>query len=438
MQERSHPFAMKSQVWLLDPRPNLPTIVKMVEEGFELSEASQHAGDAGSAHPRLPRPWPLHLPRTTRSRASRLREALENPRRDTERVVLPPASYLHEREKIEQRWPAAVKFIKERKLNEFFGPESADVGIVVQGGMYNSVMRALQQLGLADVYGETVSADLLPQRHLSADRRRGRRVRDRTKRRSSWSRKASLNSSSRRSTPSCAAATSRPRSAARTCCRWPANTRRRWSPKASRRFSSCTRKNLLGNAPPPPDASEVLADPKIKELAKTVPPRPPSFCIGCPERPIFAAMKLVQQELGAASDRRRHRLPSVREPAAVQHRRHHDGLWAWPGVVVGLQRQGRQEADLGDRRRRLLAQRPVHQHRQRRLQQARRRHHGGRQFLFGGDRRPGHHVLARAQSGALDQQHHRRCGEGRRRQMGAPHRPHLRRGQDARHACARR
>ena len=40
MQERSHPFAMKSQVWLLDPRPNLPTIVKMVEEGFELSEAS--------------------------------------------------------------------------------------------------------------------------------------------------------------------------------------------------------------------------------------------------------------------------------------------------------------------------------------------------------------------------------------------------------------
>src|SRR6516165_7710276 len=40
MQERSHPFAMKSQVWLLDPRPNLPTIVRMVEEGFELSEAS--------------------------------------------------------------------------------------------------------------------------------------------------------------------------------------------------------------------------------------------------------------------------------------------------------------------------------------------------------------------------------------------------------------
>src|SRR5450432_719766 len=40
MQERSHAFAMKSQIWLLDPRPNLPCIVKMVEKAFELSEAS--------------------------------------------------------------------------------------------------------------------------------------------------------------------------------------------------------------------------------------------------------------------------------------------------------------------------------------------------------------------------------------------------------------
>ena len=60
MQERSHPFAMKSQVWLLDPRPNLPTIVKAVEDGFELVRSLAHAGDARSAHPRLPRPRPLH------------------------------------------------------------------------------------------------------------------------------------------------------------------------------------------------------------------------------------------------------------------------------------------------------------------------------------------------------------------------------------------
>src|SRR5450432_3185027 len=41
MQERTHAFAMKSQMWLLDPRPDTGAIVDMVERGFELSEASQ-------------------------------------------------------------------------------------------------------------------------------------------------------------------------------------------------------------------------------------------------------------------------------------------------------------------------------------------------------------------------------------------------------------
>ncbi len=40
MQERTHAFAAKSQIWLLDPRPDLPAIVDAVETGFELSEAT--------------------------------------------------------------------------------------------------------------------------------------------------------------------------------------------------------------------------------------------------------------------------------------------------------------------------------------------------------------------------------------------------------------
>ncbi len=39
-QERTHAFAMKSGMCLIDPRPDLPTIVRMVGQGFELSEAS--------------------------------------------------------------------------------------------------------------------------------------------------------------------------------------------------------------------------------------------------------------------------------------------------------------------------------------------------------------------------------------------------------------
>ena len=45
-------------------------------------------------------------------------------------------------------------------------------------------------------------------------------------------------------------------------------------------------------------APNVAVPPIFEDLAKAVPMRPPGFCIGCPERPIFAATKLVEQELG--------------------------------------------------------------------------------------------------------------------------------------------
>src|SRR5256886_4464102 len=112
MQERSHAFAMKSQIWLLDPRPNLESIVRSVELGFELSEASN---TPVMLEVRI---RACHVRGSVRTRANNapamsLKAALESPRRDTNRVVLPPASYVHEKDKIEKRWPAAVKFIQE-------------------------------------------------------------------------------------------------------------------------------------------------------------------------------------------------------------------------------------------------------------------------------------------------------------------------------------
>src|SRR6201993_3311034 len=153
MQERSHPYAMKSQIWLLDPRPNLPSIVNAVKKGFELSEVSN---TPVMLEVRI-RACHVHgrFPTTDNVRPSfTLRDALENPRRQVDRIVLPPASYLHEKEKIEKRWPAAVKFIAENKLNEFFDGEAADIGIVMQGGMYNTALRGLEVLGLADAFGK--------------------------------------------------------------------------------------------------------------------------------------------------------------------------------------------------------------------------------------------------------------------------------------------
>ncbi len=153
MQERSHSFATKSQVWLLDPRPNHPSIVKAVKDGFALSEASNtpvmlevriracHVTGSFEASDNI-------RPDLT------VRDALEAPRRKTDRVVLPPASYQHEHEKIEKRLPAAKAFIAANRLNEHFGPEDGPVGIILQGGMYNGVNRALERLGLSDLYGD--------------------------------------------------------------------------------------------------------------------------------------------------------------------------------------------------------------------------------------------------------------------------------------------
>jgi indolepyruvate ferredoxin oxidoreductase, alpha subunit len=43
----------------------------------------------------------------------------------------------------------------------------------------------------------------------------------------------------------------------------------------------------------------VVSPPLAPSAPPEVHPRPPSFCTGCPERPIFTAMKLVERELGA-------------------------------------------------------------------------------------------------------------------------------------------
>src|ERR1700720_4780813 len=106
MQERSHPFAMKSQVWLLDPRPNLESIVRAVETGFELSEASstpvmlQVRIRACHVHGQF-------VAKDNQGPKYTLRQALENPVRDANRIVLPPANFMHEKDKLERRWPAA-------------------------------------------------------------------------------------------------------------------------------------------------------------------------------------------------------------------------------------------------------------------------------------------------------------------------------------------
>ena len=154
MQERSHAFAMKSQFWLLDPRPNLPSIVKAVGDGFNLSEASN------TPVMLMVRIRSCHVTGSFQCRDNKrpdltVKDALSNPQKDFSRVVLPPMSFAHEQDKVNKRWPDAESFITDNNLNEQFGPKNERIGIVCQGGMYNGVVRSLMRLGLSDIYGNT-------------------------------------------------------------------------------------------------------------------------------------------------------------------------------------------------------------------------------------------------------------------------------------------
>lgn len=154
MQERSYPFAMKSQVWLLDPRPNLTSIVQLIEQGFELSEAS-NTPVMLQLRIRACHVTGKFVAKDNRPAAGRQGKTHLAPVFDFAKVTLPPSTYAQEIDKLERRLPAAKAFIEENRLNEVFPGDLEEIGIITLGGHYNGVLRALQIQGLADLAGNS-------------------------------------------------------------------------------------------------------------------------------------------------------------------------------------------------------------------------------------------------------------------------------------------
>src|SRR5207244_11031588 len=78
-----------------------------------------------------------------------MRSPLQAPSFSLERINLPPFTYAMEAKKFEQRLPAARRYILERGLNEHRPGTEAHLGIVMQGGLWNTTVRGLHLLGLA-------------------------------------------------------------------------------------------------------------------------------------------------------------------------------------------------------------------------------------------------------------------------------------------------
>jgi indolepyruvate ferredoxin oxidoreductase alpha subunit len=294
MQERSHAFAMKSQIWLMDPRPNLPSIVAAVEKGFELSEASSTPVML-ELRIRACHVYGSFTARDNARPAFTLKDALERPARDASRIVLPPATYQHERDKVEKRWPAAVRFITEHRLNEFFDGDASDIGIVMQGGMYNTALRALEVLGLADVFGDSrIPLYVLNVTYPLIDAEfvrfcTGKKAILIIEEGQPEFIEQAVNTILRR-------AELQTRIEGKGMLPMAGEYTGGVIKEGLRKFVAAYRPDLLEHAPAAQSADRLA---KARQtIAGKVHGRPPSFCTGCPERPIFAAMKLVERELG--------------------------------------------------------------------------------------------------------------------------------------------
>ncbi len=298
IQERSYAYAMKSSIWLMDPRPDLSTIVHMVEQGFELSEAS-HAPVMIDLRVRACHMTGEFVAKDNRPGVYSGRHRLAGPARfNYARLSHPPVTFTQERLKVEERLPAAQQFIRERALNETIPGDCAEVGVIVLGGLTNTLLRALARLDLADLYGASripiyvlnVAYPLVPDEVIAFCT--GKRAVLVVEEGSPDYVEQQINAILR-------GADIQTRILGKGCL-----------PRSGEYVSEVVLRGLAAffkeTQPQGIDADTVAArvdamlahKPAAAAALGDIPPRPPNFCTGCPERPVFAAIKLAQRELG--------------------------------------------------------------------------------------------------------------------------------------------
>lgn len=298
IQERTHAFALKSALWLLDPRPNLTSIVALVEKAFELSEASNtpvmvelrirtcHVqGSFETKNNRAPAISSVHLQQ-------------DPPAFSYDRLSHPPSTFVHEKLKYESRMPAARRFIIDEGLNEQWDGEPVGLGLIVQGGLYNTLIRALQELGLTDDQGESripllvlnVVYPLVP---------------DQIQKFCDGKLAVLVLEEGQPEFIEQEIATHLQRSGVQIALHgkdflpmggeYNAEVLVRGLTKFVQKHNPDLLVNQSQSFLPLLDTTRQQA---AKILTQAVPARPPNFCTGCPERPVFAALKLVEREIG--------------------------------------------------------------------------------------------------------------------------------------------
>ena len=302
IQERTHAYALKSTMCLLDPRPDLGKMVEMVEHGFRLSETSSMPAllelRIRACHVRGSFECKDNRPSTISKR-----QLMEEPAAfDYTKLAHPPVTFRHEKLKFEARIPAARRYIVEQQLNELMDGPRNDLGLIVQGGIYTALIRALQQFGLCDAFGQSeipllvlnVTYPLVPEQvaEFALGKRAVLVVEEGQpeyieQEIATFLRRRDINTplhgkdmlplGGEYSVEVVAAGIAA--FVARYATDVDTTSATGW---------------LQGNLARRSAVGQLIE----AHLHQALPVRPPGFCIGCPERPVFSALKLAQQDVG--------------------------------------------------------------------------------------------------------------------------------------------
>jgi len=289
IQERTHAFALKSSLCLFDPRPSLQTLARMVEEGFGISEAS-NLPSVISLRIRAAHMQGSMVCKDNVRPAISMRDRLQRHSFDYSRISHPPSTYIQEAQKFEKRLPAARRYVVERGLNEVIAGEEKEIGIILQGGLTPTALRALLLLGRADVFGRSripllvlnVIHPLVPEQLV--DFLEGKR------------RVLVLEEGMPNFIEQELKALAYDRGlSVRIEGKGTVAAQGEYVPEVV--LAALAR--FLGQDAETRRAGLAAHAGRGRQILQTpLPKRPPAFCTGCPERPMFSALKIAQRELG--------------------------------------------------------------------------------------------------------------------------------------------
>ena len=298
IQERTHGVALKSTIWLMDPRPNLEVIVRTVHKAFELSEYS-HTPVMMQLRIRT-----CHLQgkfiakNNIKPQISSTNKVGEVAPHNYDLIAHPPSTYAQEKLKYGQRAKLAKTFISNNSLNEVFQGEIEEIGLIVQGGLYNNLIAALKEMNMSDSLGNTkisiyvlnIVHPLIPDEVISYAKNFKALLVIEEGQPQYIEQELGLLFHKEKIEVSLAGKDVLPMAGEYTSeviHKGVFNFIKKYIPDFSN-FS-----NLDYNT-----EIDQLREKVSSSLGEVIPPRPPGFCTGCPERPFFSALKMIEKDTG--------------------------------------------------------------------------------------------------------------------------------------------